>query len=90
VATLIDGFSRRVLGWQLSLNCDGALVMAALQKALESRQVGPGLIHHSDRGSQYTSDDYCALLTKVEARISLAGKAKPPCEWNGRKFQWYS
>jgi putative transposase len=77
LATLIDGFSRRVVGWQLSVNCDGPLVMAALQKALQSRQPGPGLIHHSDRGSQYTSGDYCTLLTKVQAKISLTGKGKP-------------
>jgi putative transposase len=77
LATLIDGFSRRVVGWQLSLKCDSHLVMAALQKALQSRQPVPGLIHHSDRGSQYTSSDYCTLLTKVEAKISLAGKGKP-------------
>lgn len=76
LATLIDGFSRRVVGWQLSLNCDSSLVTAALQKALESRRPAPGLLHHSDRGSQYTSSEYCTLLTKVAARISPAGKAK--------------
>ena len=77
LATLIDGLSRRVVGWQLSLNCDSQLVVDALQKALQSRRPAPGLIHHTDRGSQYTSGEYCTILTKAAAKISLAGKGKP-------------
>ena len=61
----------------LSRNCDTELVLGALQKGLEKRQVGTGLIHHSDRGSQYTSLDYQAELAKVEAKVSLSGKGKP-------------
>lgn len=77
LATLLDVFSRRVVGWQLSRNCDTELVLGALQKALDTRQVEAGLIHHSDRGSQYTSSDYRAELGRVAAKISLAGKGKP-------------
>ena len=77
MATLLDVFSRRVVGWQLSRNCDAELVLSALQKALEKRQPAAGLIHHTDRGSQYTSSDYQAELAKAEAKVSLAGKGKP-------------
>lgn len=77
LATLLDVFSRRVVGLSLSGNCDSELVLGALKKGLEKRQVGIGLIHHSDRGSQYTSSDYRAELAKVEAKVSLAGKGKP-------------
>lgn len=77
LATLLDVFSRRCVGWQLSRNCDSQLALEALQKALAARQPGAGLIHHSDRGSQYTSRDYRAELAKAQAKVSLAGKGKP-------------
>jgi putative transposase len=77
LATLLDGFSRRVVGWQLSPNCDGQLTLGALQKALQNRQPPPGLIHHTDRGSQYTSGEYTTALAQAKATRSLAGKAKP-------------
>jgi len=50
------------------------LVIEALQMALMARQPAPGLLHHSDRGSQYASDDYQALLTKAEMVGSMSGK----------------
>ncbi len=77
LATLIDGFSRRVVGWQLSPNCDSHLAVDALQKTLVKRQPAAGLIHHSDRGSQYTSGEYRSLLAQAAAKVSLSGKGKP-------------
>lgn len=52
-----------------------------MQKALENRQIAAGLIHHTERGSQYTSSNYRAELAKVETKVSLAGKGKP---WENR------
>jgi transposase InsO family protein len=63
-AFVIDVFSRMVVGWQLATNMRTDLVLDALKMALGMR--GPGaevrLVHHSDRGSQYTSDDYAQTL----------------------------
>jgi transposase InsO family protein len=48
------------------------LVLAALQMALDTRKPAPGLLHHSDRGSQYASHDYQALLTKYQIQASMS------------------
>ena len=62
---MIDAFSRTVVGWQLAAHMRTDLVLDALKMALGQR--GPGanveLIHHSDRGSQYTSTDYTQTST---------------------------
>jgi putative transposase len=58
LAVLIDLYSRRVVGWAMSATNDTALALAALRRAVELRGVHPGLIHHTDRGSPYASDDY--------------------------------
>jgi transposase InsO family protein len=62
LAPVLDLFSRRVVGWASSENNDTALALDALGKALRSRRPRPGLLHHSDRGSPYASDDYRAAL----------------------------
>ncbi len=54
LATLLDLYSRRIVGWAMSERIDGELTLAALQMALNQRQPLPGLIHHSDQGRQYT------------------------------------
>jgi putative transposase len=78
-AFVIDGFSRRVVGWQLAPHMRTTLVLDALRMALHQR--GPGadveLVHHSDRGSQYTSIDYSQELTDhgVLASVGLVGDA---------------
>lgn len=72
LAVLIDLFSHRIVGWAMSAHPDRFLVMAALQMALETRQPPPGLIVHSDRGSQYAGKDYQALLTKHHLRCSMS------------------
>jgi putative transposase len=55
LAVVIDAFSRRVVGWAMASHMRAELVLDALEMALWNRQPGPGLIHHSDHGSQYTS-----------------------------------
>jgi putative transposase len=72
LAVLIDLFSRRIVGWAMSAHPDRFLVLAALEMALETRQPPPGLIVHSDRGSQYASKDYQALLEKHHLRCSMS------------------
>ena len=74
LAVLLDLYSRPVVGWAMSHHVDTALVCAALQMALGRRQPAEGLIHHSDRGSQYAWDAYQALLAKHGIHCSLSRK----------------
>jgi len=72
LAVLLDLFSRRVVGWAVSANIDTDLVSDALNRALLSRSSVTGLIHHTDRGSQYASDDYQRLLKKAGIVCSMS------------------
>ena len=74
LAVVLDLYSRRIVGWAMSDSLHRQLVIEALQMALTTRQPAPGLLHHSDRGSQYASDDYQALLTKAEIIGSMSRK----------------
>lgn len=74
LAVVLDLYSRRIVGWAMSESLQRQLVIEALQMALTTRQPAPGLLHHSDRGSQYASDDYQALLTKAEMVGSMSRK----------------
>ena len=59
LAVVIDLFSRKVVGWRMSESLLTPLVSIALKNAIDSRKPRPrGLIHHSDRGCQYTSEDF--------------------------------
>src|SRR5687768_7424919 len=62
LAVLLDLASRMVVGWSLRRTLDRSLTLDALLMGLQHRRPGPGLIHHSDRGVQYTCDDYGRLL----------------------------
>jgi transposase InsO family protein len=65
LAVLLDLFSRRVVGWAMSITNDTALALAALNGAVRSRPCVPaGLVHHTDRGSPYASDDYRSALAE--------------------------
>jgi putative transposase len=57
LAVVLDLFARRVVGWSMQSSLERGLVLAALEQALQRRQPAPGLLHHSDRGSQYASAD---------------------------------
>lgn len=77
LACVLDGYSRRVIGWALSKRADAELTCAALQMALDTRQVTPQLIHHSDQGVQYQSQAYQALLDSHHIRKSMSRRASP-------------
>ena len=77
LAVVIDAYSRRVIGWALDCNMEDDLTMAALRVALEQRRPAAGLVHHSDRGSQYASGDYTDLLKAHGCEISMSHKASP-------------
>jgi putative transposase len=77
LAVILDAFSRRVIGWELSRTMEGELTLAALRIALKSRQISPGLVHHSDRGVQYAATGYVDLLTKHGIQISMSRKGNP-------------
>src|ERR1017187_9341111 len=62
LAVVLDAFSRRAVGWALGRSLQTALPLAALDKAIQSRQPSPGMVHHSDRGSPYASNDYVKRL----------------------------
>jgi transposase InsO family protein len=73
VAAVMDLFSRRIVGLAMSDCMKDDLVMAALQQAFTHRQPAAGLIHHSDRGSQYSSKDFKNLLIKYCIVASMSG-----------------
>jgi putative transposase len=74
LAVVIDLFARRVIGWATGDRLHRDLALAALRKPLVMRRPAPGLIHHSDRGSQYCSIDYQAELRKHGILTSMSGK----------------
>lgn len=71
VAFVIDVFARCIVGWRVSRAMQTDLVLDALEQALHARQVGDGLIHHSDRGCQYLSIRYTERLQQVGAEPSV-------------------
>lgn len=71
VAFVIDVFARCIVGWRVSRSMQTDLVLDALEQALHARQVGDGLIHHSDRGCQYLSIRYTERLQQVGAEPSV-------------------
>ena len=77
LAVVIDAFSRRVIGWALDRRVEDELTLAALRMALELRRPPVGWVHHSDRGSQYASNDYTNLLKAHGCQISMSHKASP-------------
>jgi transposase InsO family protein len=74
LAAVMDLHSRMVVGWSMSNRLDRSLVLDALSMAVGRRNPGPGLIHHSDRGCQYASNDYQATLKKHEMLCSMSRK----------------
>ena len=77
LAVILDAFSRRVVGWALERTLAAQLVIAALEKAISERQPPPGLVHHSDRGVQYASAAYVAILRKQQMLPSMSRPANP-------------
>jgi putative transposase len=77
LAVILDAYSRRVIGWALDRSLEDSLTLTALRMALARRAIEPGLVHHSDRGSQYASQDYTELLKTNGIDISMSRKGNP-------------
>src|SRR5947209_10156621 len=77
LAVILDAYSRRVIGWALDRTMEDSLTLTALRMALSCRVVGSGLVHHSDRGSQYASNAYTDLLKAKGIDISMSRKGNP-------------
>lgn len=77
LAVVLDAYSRRAIGWALDRTLEDELTVAALHMALERRIPAPGLVHHSDRGVQYASQDYTDLLKSRGVTISMSRKGNP-------------
>jgi putative transposase len=77
LAVILDAYSRRVIGWALDRTMEDELTLTALRMALSRRLVQAGLVHHSDRGSQYASTDYTDLLKANGIDISMSRKGNP-------------
>jgi transposase InsO family protein len=73
LAVLLDLASRRVVGWATGATLERDLALAALRWALRDRAPAPGLVHHTDRGSQYASGEYRALLLAHGLTCSMSG-----------------
>jgi putative transposase len=74
LAVLLDLASRRVIGWSTRHTLERALTLDALRMAVASRCPGPGVLHHSDRGSQYAYGEYQALLSAHGMRCSMRNR----------------
>jgi transposase InsO family protein len=74
VAAILDVHSRKIVGWSMADHMESELVIDALRMALHHRQPGEGLLHHSDRGVQYASDDYQHLLAIHDITVSMSGR----------------
>lgn len=77
LAVILDAYSRRVIGWNLSRRIDTQLTLVALETALACRTIGPGTIHHSDRGVQYAAKDYVALAQQAGLTLSMSRRGCP-------------
>ena len=77
LAVILDAYSRRVIGWALDRTIEDDLTLRALRMALAQRVIEPGLVHHSDRGSQYASGEYTDLLKENGIEISMSRKGNP-------------
>jgi putative transposase len=77
LAVILDGFSRKVVGWALERTLATRLTKAALERAIVERQPPPGLVHHSDRGVQYASDEYVQMLREEQMIPSMSRPANP-------------
>jgi transposase InsO family protein len=77
LAVILDAYSRRCIGWQLGQTLESELAIGALKMALCTRHLVPGLVHHSDQGVQYASDEYTKLLRENRIQISMSRQGNP-------------
>jgi transposase InsO family protein len=104
LAAVMDLYSRKIVGWSVAPNMEVGMVKAALNMAIGRRQPSPGLIHHSDRGSQYACQEYRGVLQAHAITSSMSrsgncldnavaerffGPLKTECLWNWKyKSMW--
>ena len=88
LAGVMDLCSRRIVGWSMADHMRSELVLDALAMAMARRQPPPGLLHHSDQGVQYASEDYQHLLDRHEMRPSMSGRGD--CWDNAPKESFWS
>jgi len=77
LAVVLDRHSRKVIGWALMRTLAAELAVTALRRAIEARRPGPGLVHHSDRGTQYACHEYVELLKQHFITPSMSAPASP-------------
>jgi transposase InsO family protein len=77
LAVILDACSRKVVGWSLGNSLETSLVTEALRRAQAQRRPPPGLLHHSNRGIQYASNAYRALLANLKITPSMSRAANP-------------
>jgi transposase InsO family protein len=77
LSCVMDLYSRKIVGWAIEDNMKKELVIKSMRRALITRQPSGGLIHHSDRGSQYCSTEYTAILLNSGIQISMSRKGDP-------------
>ncbi|GGJ60128.1 IS3 family transposase [Deinococcus roseus] len=74
LGVILDLYSRKVVGWSFGTTLETDLALSALQMAQTTRKPAPGLLHHSDRGCQYTSREYQQALRELKATCSMSRK----------------
>jgi putative transposase len=84
LAVVLDAYSRKVIGWELSKKMNTALSLAALEMAIGARRPPPGVVHHSDQGTQYASQAYVQRLESCGAVLSMSRPARP---WENGKCE---
>ncbi len=77
LSIILDAFSRRCIGWSLSVSLESDIVIRSLDKALSHRDISNNLIHHSDRGVQYTSNKYITMLSNNRITVSMSRSGNP-------------
>ena len=77
LAVVLDAFSRKVVGWSLDRSLQAWLALSALEQAIMNRQPLPGLVHHSDRGVQYSCGGYIQVLRNHRMMASVSRPGNP-------------
>ena len=77
LAVVIDRYSRKAIGWALDRSLTARVAVTALQQAIGQRQPPPGVVHHSDQGTQYASAEYAAVLQSSQMVPSMSRPANP-------------
>jgi putative transposase len=86
LAVILDSYSRKVVGWNLSRRLDTSLTWTALQRALAERPIPAGVIHHSDQGVQYAAREYVALAESAGMLLSMSRRGCPQDNGQAESF----